>query len=204
MAGWKHTKKKEGEFIRQLCIQNGFYCQYGSNMTSFVQKAIETGKHRNWCMSYGCTTCGANNFRNRIYGYLKTALGLSYDRIKYNFDRDALPLADGSYDPHEVRMVAPWDELSPIENRVIFEKLINDMKGAKLNTYDYEIFHAMRLVIMELHDRNAETAFGNSFEYYLGESDFGKVLAAMRSHYAEGKQRYLAHLERQHIDQYKK
>ena len=23
MAGWQHTKKKEGEFIRQLCIENG-------------------------------------------------------------------------------------------------------------------------------------------------------------------------------------
>ena len=158
-------------------------------MTSFVQKAIETGKRRKWCMSYGCTTCGANNFRNRIYGPLKVALNLTGDLPKFDHRADDLPLVDDNYDRQESRMTAPWDEISPIDNKIIFESLLEDMKQAKLDTRDYDIFHAMRLIIMELYNRNA---------------DFGTVLEAMRHHYAAGKLSYQLHLERQRIAQIKK
>ena len=173
-------------------------------MTSFVQKAIETGKRRKWCMSYGCTTCGANNFRNRIYGPLKVALNLTGDLPKFDHRADDLPLVDDNYDRQESRMTAPWDEISPIDNKIIFESLLEDMKQAKLDTRDYDIFHAMRLIIMELYNRNAENILGNTFEHYLGDSDFGTVLEAMRHHYEAGKLSYQLHLERQRIAQIKK
>ena len=171
------------------------------NPISFVQKAIETGKLKKFCMSYRCTTCGAIKFRNRIYGPLKRALNLNEDQANHNYNNDDSPLREGNSDRHEVRIQAPWNVFSPIDNKVVFERLLADMKDAKLNTHDYDVFHAMRLVIMELHDNNAETILGNDLEYFLAGSDFGIVLKAMRYHYAEGKERNHAHLERQRVAQ---
>jgi hypothetical protein len=142
-----------------------------SPTTSFVQRAIEIGKRDKWCMSHRCTTCGADQFRNYIYASLKTIV-----------NGEKIASIESMFSEGDRLMVAPWIELSS-SKKEFFIILLQDMRIAELNKDDHHVFEAMRLVIMELHDNNAENELGNIFENYLGLSDFGIVLSSMRQHY---------------------
>ncbi len=125
---------------------------------------VEAGDNR-WCTRIGCTTCGASEFRNRVF-------------------TDAIELA-GIDVPDFARMTSRrlLDTLSPTQRAPVFEEIVKGLRGVR--SAGAPGLSALRLVIHDLEPPFMKWGVAASLSERLEGTVAGEVLASMKSHSAE-------------------